>query len=161
MKKLAIWLVLAGISVILAVFAGSASAANPHFLKAQASVDNSGNLLCSFKEAGLGDVPTAEITCTADATAVYACINGGGNHPKASNKETVNGPVSGGGEFPVRNGQTTGTISVGPPDAGDFSCPGGQRLVLASVCYSDVTLTGQGESIAATPNPACKVFFAV
>jgi len=139
----------------------SASATSPHFLKAAASVDNSGNLVCSFKEAGLGDVSVASITCTAGATAVYACINGGGNHPKASNKETVNGPVSGGGEFPVRNGSTTGNITVGPPGAGDFTCPGGQHLVLASVCYADVTLSGQGETITATPNPACRTFFAV
>jgi hypothetical protein len=85
---------------------------------------------------------------------------GGGNHPKASNKETVNGPVSGGGAFPVRNGQTTGTISVGPPGAGDFSCPNGQDLVLASVCYANVTLTGQGgDTATATPNPACRTLF--
>jgi hypothetical protein len=143
---------------LLTLGATAALADSPHFLKATASVDGSGNLICTFKEAGLGGtVATTNITCSADATAVYACINGGSNHPKASNKETVNGPVSGGGAFPVRNGQTTGSISVGPPSAGDFSCPNGQNLVLASVCYADVTLTGEGgDTATATPNPACR-----
>jgi hypothetical protein len=144
-------------------FAATALADNPHFLSAKASVDGSGNLVCSFKEAGLGTtVATENVTCSADATAVYACLNGGGNHPKAANKATVSGPVSGGGAFPVRNGQTTGDISVGPPAAGDFSCPNGQRLVLASVCYANVTLTGEaGDTATATPNPACRTFFNV
>ena len=152
----------AGVAV-LALGATAAFADSPHFLKATASVDSSGNLLCAFKEAGVGGtVASTNITCAADATAVFACINGGGNHPKASNKETVNGPVSGGGAFPVRSGQTTGTISVGPPIAGDFSCPNGQDLVLASVCYANATLTGEGgDTITATPNPACRTFFNV
>lgn len=146
-----------------AIAVPSALADSPHFLTATASVDSSGNLLCGFKEAGLGNtVSTEQISCSANASAVYACINGGGNHPKATNKETVNGPVSGGGTFPVRNGSTTGAITVAPPDAGSFSCPGGQRLVLASVCYSDVTLTGAtGNTTTATPNPACRTFFSV
>src|SRR5215471_13183348 len=152
---------LLGVFAISLVSATAAFAVSPHFLKADASVDNAGNLVCSFKEAGLGSVPSVQITCSADATVVYACINGGGNHPKASNKETVNGPVSGGGEFPVRNGATSGDITVAPPGAGDFTCPGGQRLVLASVCYANVTLSGQGVTTTATPNPACRTFFAV
>jgi hypothetical protein len=123
----------------------------------------SGNLVCTFKEVGLGNTAaTEEVTCSADATAVYACLNGGGNHPKAANKATVNGPVSGGGVFPVRNGSTTGSITVSPPSAGSFSCPNGQRLVLASVCYANVTLTGAaGDTATATPNPACRTFFDV
>ena len=148
---------------VLTLGATAALADNPHFLSATASVDNNGNLVCAFKEAGLGNtVSTTNITCSADATAVYACLNGGGKHPQAANKETVSGPVSGGGAFPVRNGQTTGTISVAPPGAGEFSCPNGQRLVLASVCYANVTLTGEGgDTATATPNPACRTFFNV
>src|SRR5919204_1764006 len=135
-----------------AIAVPAALADNPHFLSAKASVDGSGNLLCTFKEAGLGTtVSTTNITCSANATAVYACLNGGGNHPQAANKETVSGPVSGGGAFPVRNGQTTGSITVAPPGPGDFSCPNGQRLVLASVSYTNVTLTGEGGDTASVP----------
>jgi hypothetical protein len=157
---------LIGLAVLICALtagAAGASADSPHFIRAAASVGGSGNLVCTFKEVGLGNTAETEaVTCSADATAVYACLNGGGNHPKAANKATVNGPVSGGGIFPVRNGSTNGSISVAPPSAGAFSCPNGQRLVLASVCYADVTLTGAaGDTATATPNPACRTFFDV
>ena len=42
---------------------------------------------------------TVEITLSADATVTHACINGGGKHLKATNKETVNGPESQPGFF--------------------------------------------------------------
>jgi hypothetical protein len=125
-----------------------ALADSPHFISASASVDASGNLVATFKEAGLGTTVTTEtITLSADASATYACINGGGNHPKATNKETVSGPVSNSDNFPVRNGQTTGSIPVAPPDSGSFTCPSGQRLVLVFVSYTNVLLTGlQGDT---------------
>jgi len=133
-------------------FTTVALADSPHFIKASASLDNSGNLVCSFKEAGLGTtVSTEHVTCSADGHATYACINGGGNHPKAANKEDVNGPVTGGGDFPVRNGSASGSITVGPPGPGSFSCPGGQKLVLAAVSYSNITLTGSGGETASVP----------
>lgn len=138
------FLVLAAFAVAGLVAAVPAQADSPHFIKASATVDNSGNLACSFKEAGLGNVTTADVSCAANATAVYQCWNKGGNHPQAGNKETVSGPVSGGGTFPVRNGQTTGTITVNPPDPGAFTCPNGQRLFLQDVSYTDIVLSGQG-----------------
>jgi len=144
MRKLIVLLTLV-LSGIVAVPAAQAD--SPHFLKASATIDsNTGALVCSFKEAGLGNVPTADITCSASATVVYQCFNNGGNHPKAGNKETVNADVSGSGTFPVRNGQTTGSISVPPPGAGDFSCPSGQTLFLQSVQYDDIIISGQGAS---------------
>jgi len=127
--------------------AGVAYADSPHFISASASIDNStGNLICTFKEAGLGQVPTADVTCSASATVVYQCFNNGGNHPKAGNKETIHANVSGGGTFPVRNGQTTGSITVAPPGPGSFSCPSGQTLFLQSVEYDNVVISGQGAS---------------
>ena len=144
MRKLIVLLTLVA-SGIVAVPAAQAD--SPHFLKASASIDsNTGALVCSFKEAGLGNVPTADISCSASATVVYQCFNNGGNHPKAGNKETVNADVSAGGTFPVRNGQTTGSISVPPPGPGDFSCPNGQTLFLQSVQYDNIVISGQGAS---------------
>lgn len=70
----------------------------------------------------------------------------GGNHPKAGNKETVQADVSGSGTFPVRNGQTTGSITVPPPGLGDFSCPNGQTLFLQSAEYDNIVISGQGAS---------------
>jgi hypothetical protein len=135
---------------------------SPHFLKATASLDSSGNLICSFKEAGLGStVTTATVRCSADASATYACINGGGNHPQAANKETVAAQVGKSDTFPVRNGQTTGSITVNPPGPGNFSCPGGQRLVLAAVSYTGIAVSGPGPSTATTPDHLSATFFAV
>jgi hypothetical protein len=147
-----------------AVAGGGATAAladSPHFISASDSVNGAGALVASFKEAGLGNTAvTEQVTLTADGTAVYACINGGGNHPQAANKETVSGPVRASGFFPVRNGQTTGSLTAGPPSAGSFSCPSGQQLVLASVAYSQVQVVGlQGDS-ASLPD-ASRTFFAV
>ena len=123
----------------------AAQADSPHFIKASATINSSGQLVCTFKEAGLGTtLTTANVSCAADATAVYQCFNNGGNHPKAGNKETVGGPVSNDGQFPVRNGQTTGSITVSPPGQGDFSCPNGQTLFLESVSYTNIVLSGEG-----------------
>jgi hypothetical protein len=72
--------------------------------------------------------------------APYACINKGGNHPQAANKETVNAEVSAGGSFAPKNGRVVASLSAGPPSAGAFSCPSGQRLVLAGVSYTNTQL---------------------
>ena len=150
-------------SVALAVFlaigltAGIALADSPHFLFANSSVSTStGALTVSFKEVGLGNTATTEeVTLSvANATAVYQCWNNGGKHPKAGNKETVSHALVGTDTFDVRNGSTTGTISVGPPDQGDFSCPSGQTLFLESVTYAGIFVTGSAsDTLQATPDP--------
>jgi hypothetical protein len=128
--------------VILLMAASPALAASPHFINTSASVDNAGNLVVSWKEAGLGDNQLISYTVSADASATYYCLNGGGKHPQAANKETVNGPVSGSGTFSSgKNGQITASLTVSPPGPGDFSCPPGQRLVLGDVTYMNITLT--------------------
>ena len=138
-------LVASAFAVAALAFAPAAFADSPHFIRASATIDSSGQLVCSFKLVGLGTtVTTANVSCAADATAVYQCFNNGGNHPKAGNKETVGGPVSNTGAFPVRNGQTTGSITVSPPGPGDFSCPNGQTLFLQSVSYTNIVLSGEG-----------------
>jgi hypothetical protein len=140
-------------------FATSASADSPHFLYANASVSNStGALTVDFKDAGLGTGTTSiEITLTVDtATATYQCWNNGGKHPQAGNKETVSHSLSATEPFPVRHGQTTSSISVGPPNQGDFTCPNGQTLFLVGVVsYSGITVSDEtGNFLGATPDPA-------
>jgi hypothetical protein len=135
----------------------AALADSPHFLFADNSVSTStGALTTSFKDAGLGTgVSSIQITLSVDtATAVYQCWNRGGNHPQAGNKETVSSSLSTTGTFPVRHGQTTASLSVGPPGPGDFSCPGGQTLFLMEATYSGITVSDEtGNSIGATPDP--------
>jgi hypothetical protein len=133
----------------LAIAVPAALADSPHFLSSSFAINSStGNLECSFKEAGLGTTATsADISCTAaTSSAVYQCFNNGGQHPKAGNKETVGGLVTNTQTFPIRNGQTTGTVIVGPFSPGSFSCPSGQSLYLQSVCYDDITISGEGAS---------------
>jgi len=59
--------------------------------------------------------------------------------------------VSNSGNVPVRNGQTTGSLSVGPPGPGAFTCPSGQTLVLSFVSYTNVVLTGLAGDTADIP----------
>src|SRR5437764_14526211 len=80
------------VAAVALLLAGTvALAASAHFLKCSKSQQGN-NLVVSFKEAGLGNERTC-ITVSAQATAVYACFNNGGKHPKAENKETVNSEV--------------------------------------------------------------------
>jgi hypothetical protein len=141
----------------LALGSGLALADSPHFLFANSSISSAtGVLTVAFKEVGLGSTLTTEnVTLTVDtASGTYQCFNNGGNHPKAGNKETVSTFLTTSGAFPVRNGQTTGAITAGPPGPGAFSCPGGQELFLVAVTYTGITVTGSaGGSLGATPDP--------
>jgi|SRR5882724_7541650 len=115
------------------------------FHTADATVNSAGSLVVSWDERGVGNGGSdglVHYTLTVDASATYGCVNGGGNHPKAANKETFNGPLSADAAFaPSKNGRIIGSLTVGPLGAGDFSCPGGQTLVLGSVSYTNVSLT--------------------
>ncbi len=66
---------------LLVITAGAALADSPHFLYANSSINaNNGDLTVSFKEVGLGSTESStNVTVSADATAVYVCVNGGGN----------------------------------------------------------------------------------
>jgi hypothetical protein len=133
-------------AIIAALSMGTAMAQNPHFLSANASLDGS-NLKCTFKIAGLGSNETITVACTADASVLYECINKGGKNPSAGNKTTVSGPVSGSGDFTSgQNGQVSGSVTASAPSAGDFTCPGGQTLTVCAVTYSNITLSGGGDS---------------
>jgi hypothetical protein len=123
-------------------------------------VNNAGALVVSFDERGLGN-ENIDSTVTPDATATYACINGGGNHPQAANKETVNDDVSASGSFEPKNGRVVASLSGGPISAGAFSCPNGQRLVLAAVSYTNVVLSYTTNSVSISVPNASRTFFVV
>jgi hypothetical protein len=142
------------------VLASSAYAGAPKFHSATSAVNNSGALVVSFDERGLGN-GNIDYTLTADATALYACINGGGNHPQAANKESFEGQVSTGGSFESKNGRVVATLVTGPLSAGDFSCPGGQRLVLASVSYTNIVLTDTTNNVSTAVADVSRTFFNV
>src|SRR6266702_1559060 len=149
---------LAAVTAILA-FAAPASADAPKFHSATSSVNNAGALVVSFDERGLGNT-NIDYTLTADATAVYACINGGGNHPKAANKETVSSALTVGFSRDPTNGRVTGATSppIGPQPKGSFECPSGQTLVLASVSYTGITLTDTTNNVSTSVPDASRTF---
>ncbi len=136
--------------------ASPALADSPHFLYANNSINTStGALNTAFKEAGLGTGTTSVgITLSADATATYQCWNKAGNKPQGVPKTFGPSNVTGSANFPVRNGQTTGTLVAGPLSQGTFDCPSGQILFLDAVSYSNTYVTDQFDNtIHATPDP--------
>ncbi len=150
---LAILLILATATPVFAI--------SPHFINASASINSGGQLVVSFKEAGLGNNQMIHYEAGADGTAIYACINGGGNHPRAANKETVSGPLYKDGTFySGKNGQVTASLFMGPVDKGAFACPSGQKLMLAKVVYTNISLWDTTNNIPAPilPGPYCKQF---
>lgn len=155
--KLSAMLVAALLTLALSVSA--AFAESPHFINASARLSGA-NLVVSFKEAGLGNNQLINYVASADATAVYVCVNNGGGNPSAKNKTTVSGPVSASGTFSSgKNGTISQSLTINPPSAGSFSCPSGQDLELASVSYTNVaisdTTNGVTESIAGTFSTGC------
>jgi hypothetical protein len=137
-------LFIVGLPMMLAGFVLAASpalAVSPHFISATGTVNSDGSLTANFKEAGLGTNQNINYTLTAQGTATWVCVNGGGANPSAQNKTTVNGPVSASGTFNSgKNGNVTASLTVQPPPS-NISCPKGQKLELASASYTGVTLT--------------------
>ena len=151
LKKLTLVLAVVGVSAAVAV--PSATAGNAHFIKSATSASLSGStLVCTFKEAGLESGSTETVTCSANATTTYECVNGGNKNPSAANKTTTQSAVSGSGKFTAdKNGNITGSVTASPPTAADlgFSCPPGQTVTFVSVSYSGVAIndTTSGASL--------------
>ena len=171
-RMLFIFVLPAMLLAMLVMGASAALASSPHFIsEGTASIITTGTSTSTpplgayqvkdFKEAGLGNtVSTEAITLSATATATYACVNGGDKHPKASNKQSVTTPVSNTGSFAVRTGQTTGTLSVGPPPAGPFMppCSPPMTVVLAFVSYTNAMLTGLAGDTSPEPSLSACLF---
>lgn len=145
---------------VAVVLASPASAVAAKFHSATGSVANNGALVVSFDERGLGN-GDIDYTLTADATALYACINGGGKHPQAANKESFEDQVSGGGSFEAKNGRVVADLSAGPLLAPSFQCPNGQRRVLAAVSYTNIVLTDTTNGTSVNVAPVSRIFFTV
>lgn len=154
-------LAVAAIAFLVAlVMANPASAVAAKFHSATSSVNNAGSLVVSFDERGLGD-ENIDYSLTADATALYACINGGGKHPQAANKESFEGQVSGGASIEPKNGRVVADITAGPLEAPSFQCPSGQKRVLAAVSYSNIVLTDLTNDSSVQVADVSRIFFDV
>ena len=131
MHRLSLLIVLALSSLALGV--PVALAGSPHFVgNATTATRTDDSLTVSGKEAGLGD--EAQIHVVVSATAL--CINGGGNHPKAVNKESV----SAAGDFPVQNGKADFSLTLTATFQPSCSPP-------MTVEFTDVTITDTTNNI--------------
>jgi hypothetical protein len=148
--------------VALLLAAVPAFAAAPHFVNASATGPNAdGTLTVNFKIAGLGDTVTTTVTANADASALYACQNNGGNFPSDPKKQQVSGPVSASGQFTAgKNGQITDSLTLSPP-ASTLDCPGGQHSVLANVSYTNVSVSEPAAGTQPIPGTFSRVFLNV
>lgn len=127
MKKI-VWLLVA---LTAAIAVPVAIAGSPHFINSAFSFSSSGNTLTvSGKEAGLGDETQINIT----VSATLACINGGGNHPKAVNKEGVAGAFT----VPVQNGKADYTLVLVAP-ALQPPCDPPMTLEFRDIVLTDTT----------------------
>lgn len=112
---------LTALFAILALAVPSAWAGSPHFVSTPTVTTSGNTLTVSAKEAGLGG--EAQIVAVLSGTA--ACINGGGNHPKAVNKTSFSTSST----EPVQNGRADYTLtatatfspSCSPPDTVQFT----------------------------------------
>jgi hypothetical protein len=131
------FLIALGLAAALTVgAAGTALAGSPHFVDGTVTASRTGDTLTvAFKEAGLGDEAQVHVVLSATAS----CVNGGGNHPQAANKESVNAA----GDFPVQHGSTSGELSV----TAVFQPPCAPPM---TTLYTDVTLTDVTSGISTT-----------
>jgi hypothetical protein len=66
--------------------------------------------------------------------------------------------VTAAGSFESKNGRVVASLSAGPISASGFAWPPGQRLVLASVSYSNVVLTDTTNGTSVSVADVSRVF---
>jgi hypothetical protein len=130
---------LATIFLVASVFLTSAFAANPHFIGSPSCTETDGELCCSGKIAGLGNVTEVDANLVADVLVEFDCRNPGGNiAPGQSDLQNVPGETE---TLSVTNGQTTFTdlCVAGPQLTAAAVCPNGKwRVVNESFTFSNV-----------------------
>jgi len=124
---------------ILVLTAQSAMADSPHYVKGPTATVEGNSLVVSWKAAGLGNTVTSvDFNLTGTVTTTSQCFTKSGNPVNGGPKsETIN--VNATGTFPVRNGQTTGSLTISPIST--LTCTGNQHVVILSAAF-DLTLTG-------------------
>jgi hypothetical protein len=132
-------LVASAVAVAALAFAPAAFADSPHYIKGPTATVSGNSLTVSWKAAGLGNTVTSvDFSLTGTANVTSQCFTKSGNPVNGVPKsETVDVDVT--GSFPVRNGQTTGSLTVSPLST--LTCTGNQHVVILSVSF-DLTLTG-------------------
>ncbi|MCH6471857.1 hypothetical protein [Sinomonas terrae] len=143
-------------AALLALFAWTAPAqastggsGNPHFVYITPSVSGS-NLVVNFKEAGVGAGASVTVSTAATYDFVLGCINGGSNHPKASNKTAFSSSQSASQTFTANaGGNVVANLTLTPPanQLSYLTCPSGQTTTLLSASWTDLSITDATNSI--------------
>ena len=128
-------LILSMLLVLASLTTSLALAGNPHFVYATFSTEGN-TVTVSAKEAGLGDEEQIVATLSGDA----ACLNPGGNHPKAANKESFATSAV----VPIQNGKAEYTLTLAATFQPDCTPP-------MTVEWSNVVLTDETNGLTATP----------
>jgi hypothetical protein len=127
------------LAIAICVSSAAAFPQAANFFSATASISDSGALTVTFDERGLGNNDVS-YQLTGTGSAVYACINKGGNHPQATNKADQS-PIDVTKEnVKPKNGRIQDSITAPAPSPGTFTCPSGQAPALVCVNYTDLLL---------------------
>lgn len=129
--------------IIAATAPSTVLAASPHFIGTpQIAKNPNASLTATFKAAGLANIVTGAFLTSSGGTAVLQCVNPGGNNPPP--KQVTFGPLQGQITFiQPRNGQITGSATIGPPPLPGSSqiCPNPNwSVLLLSITYFNVVL---------------------
>src|SRR5262245_36323140 len=88
----------------MAIAVPVALAGSPHFVGSPTGTLTGNALTVQGKEAGLGNEAQIQV----QVSGLGLCINGGGHHPKAVNKESFSAV----GVFPVQNGKADFSLTL-------------------------------------------------
>jgi hypothetical protein len=118
-------------ALALTLITATAWAGSPHFVSLSV-VRSDDTLTVVGKEAGLGNEPQVHVVVSATAL----CINPGGHHPKAENKQSVSAE----GDFPVQNGKANFSLTLTATFQPECSPP-------MSVSFTDVVVCDQTSNV--------------
>jgi hypothetical protein len=106
------------------------------------------SLNVSFSESGMKP-GTTNFTATAKGSAVYGCVNQGGNSAPGLNKRMLlDANVIGRKSYTAKGTFVNGVVTIPPPIARSIQCPPGQTLVLSSVAYTGIQVNDTTNNVA-------------
>lgn len=140
---------LAAILTVVFTLAFAATAFASSYTSVTSSVNANGTLHVEWtlSGAGCGSVGSpCSFSVAAQVKAFYGCFNGGGNFPRASNKNASTGSFSApAGPFFDNGGQVAGFLNTSTTDLpaapATIHCGSGQSLVLVRVEYTAIVVT--------------------
>ena len=116
--------------------------------------------LRSLAEAGSTAAPSPRLASSTPGVRHSSCVRSTPGRPSSSSATVASWL-----ELEIRRvalapaSYNKGSLSAGPPSAGSFSCPSGQKLVLADVAYTGITLTDTTNNVTASLADITRVFF--